>query len=358
MTTQNGVQKREFNMDIERVLLIFMVIVLHYNNRAMGGALNYGYVGGIVEFLVRLSESMCICAVDAFLILSGYFAAGGFGSSNNIRKSISLLASCSFYRVVGYVIYATFVTGGFSVRTFVAYLIPSNWYVCLFATVLLLSPYINRLMGLLGDRSRREFIITTSVLFVVVPTFVSLVTDILNVDLSGLATITLNGDIDGFTIVCFIFCYCLGYFLRKEKDYCDKISIVNYCVIFLCTSLVATVISYKSERVWSYSDIFTVLEAVTLTLAFSKLNVRSVRVGKIFSEIGKCGLGIFVWHTMPLMIFGFWVHLNIDQISNGNVWQYIGNFWVATLSMYALSLVWVWSAGKLTKVVRHLNRQG
>jgi len=170
-------------MDLERVILIFMVIVLHYNNRAMGGALTYGYVGGVVEALVRFSESLCICAVNAFLLLSGYFAAGGYSAGLNFKKAVWLLASCSFYRVVGYTIYALRITGDFSFRTFVAYIIPSNWYVCLFVAVLLLSPYINRLMGLLGEKSRREFIAVLSILFCVIPSVVTFGSEILGADL-------------------------------------------------------------------------------------------------------------------------------------------------------------------------------
>ena len=339
-------------MDIERVLLIFMVIVLHYNNRAMGGALTYGYVGGVIEVLVRFSQSLSICAVDAFLILSGYFSATGtYTLRGCIRKSVWLLMTCSFYRVIGYLIYALAVTGDFSIKTLVAYIIPANWYVCMFVTVIMLCPYLNKLLGLLGTKSRRELIGVMSVLFCVVPTVVSLGSDILGVNLQGLATITMDGDIDGFTIVSFVYCYCLGYCIRQEKKICDQNRAIYYLAIYLVSAMAATSISYYTEKVWSYSGIFTVICALALTLFFTKIRVGNEIIGKLASAIGGCGLGIFVWHTMPLMIFGYWVHMGIDSIGTGTA-RYLGNFWISTLSMYLLSAVWVYACRCVVRIIR------
>lgn len=346
-------------MDIERVLLIFMVIVLHYNNRGMGGALNYAAVGGMNEFILRLSESLCICAVDAFLLLSGFFAAKQRNVENvPWKKAIWLLVSCSFYRVIGYVCYACFVTKDFSIRTLLAYIIPSNWYVCLFVTVLLLSPFVCRLLNGLEDTKRRELLIISSLLFVLVPTVTVMGADLAGVDLNGLSTISIMGDIDGFTIVSFVYCYILGFNLEKEKDNIYRYKSFVWIGIYLITAVVSALISFKSEKVWSYSSVFCVVEALTITNAFicAKEKESKGLGGWLISSVGSAGLGIFIWHTMPLMVFGYWVHWNIDTIGELSAGGYLMNLLGATLSMYVLSAVWVCSCRGIVKGIRKINK--
>lgn len=344
---------RDFNMDLERVLLIFMVIVLHYNNRGMGGALNFGAADKSVDMLVRLSQSLCICAVNAFLILSGLFTVS---EKIPYRKAIWLLVTCSFYRVIGYIVYVVAVTGDFSVRTLVAYIIPSNWYVCLFVTVMLVAPFINSLFDKLEVGKRRELMAVLTVLFVIVPSFSAIASDIAGVDLSGLATITLNGDISGFTITSFIYCYCLGRFIRFEKENILKLSKYIWPVIFVVCAALATLLSYKTESVWSYSCFITVAEAFALTNIFLQVKIKNEKFGTVISAVGGCGLGIFIWHTMPVMIYGYWVHWNIDKIGELGVSAYIINLFGATVTMYLLSFAWVYLCRVVVGLIKKRTR--
>lgn len=352
-------------MDIERIILTLMVIVLHYNNRAMGGALNYAMTGDGKEFFVRFSESLCICAVDAFLMASGYFSVKRDVIRVPYKKAIWLLAVCSFYRTAGYLIYALGVTHEFSLRTLAAYIIPSNWFVVMFVTVLLLSPFIVKMLSELETKAFRELIAVMVILFGLIPTVTLLGGDLAGVDLSGFATITINGDVDGFNITAFVLCYCLGFFLRREQSLIAKVPAWCWGLIYVLAAVLMSLISYRSEVVWSYSGIFCVLEAFALTAAFAALKKKDpdtdaakqpkgghARGGRIVSALSGCSLGIFIWHTMPLMIFGYWVHLDIASIADGNLGGYLLNFLAAVLSMYVLSAVWVLACRTVVNLVK------
>lgn len=338
---------RQYNMDMARCLLIFMVIVLHYNNRGMGGALNYAAVGGLKEYVLRFSESLCICAVNSFLILSGYFA--GISNSKPYKKAMWLLITCSFYRTVAYVLHAALVLHEFGFRTFLGSIIPSNWFVCLFVCVLLMSPYINRMLSGLEESALVEFVSVISGLFVLIPSFVRFVSDFVGIDISGITTISVAGDSDGFTIVSFVYCYCIGVALYRLKEKFDRIPGVLYFILFLITAVLQAMLSFKSEGVWSYSGILTVLEGVFFVLMFTRIRIENSRIGKLLSAVGGCGLGVFVWHTSPLMLYGFWVHFDISQIAQSSVGTYIVNLLAATVSMYLLSVVWVLICRKVSK---------
>ena len=339
---------RMYNMDLERVLLIFLVIVLHYNNRDMGGALNALSSGTGMEIFIRITQSLAICAVDAFVISSGYFAAvkketaAGAKPGGDIvipwRKAVWLLCVCSFYRTVGYILYVALITHDFSPRVLIGYMIPNNWFVCLFVTLLILSPYTDR--ALEGAGASRLVCIMT-VLFSVLPTIVTLAGDLGGVNVSGLATVTWKGDLSGFNIALFVYMYCLGYVLRSTRDYWDRFPAWSYLVMYVLVSCLTAALSRFTESIWNYSSVTVVLEAVMLTLAFTRFRIGSERAGRVISAVGGCSLGIFIWHTMPLMIFGLWSRFDIP-----------GDFAAATLSMYALSFIWVFICRSVTSIVR------
>jgi len=224
--------------------------------------------------------------------------------------------------------------------------------VCLFVTVLLLSPFVNKALGLLGTKGRRELVAVMTVVFCIIPSAVTVVEELAGVNLQGLATITFQGDIEGFTIVSFIYCYVLGYFIRHDAEIFDRVPGWNYLAIFFFATCLSAGISYYTEKVWSYSGILKVLQALSLTLAFTKLPLSNDKIGRLFSAIGGCGLGIFVWHTMPLMIFGYWVHFNIDTIGTQGMGHYLLNFSIATLSMYVLSFAWVYICRSIVSMIK------
>ncbi|MBQ9333460.1 MAG: acyltransferase family protein [Lachnospiraceae bacterium] len=359
---------RMYNMDLERVLLIFLVIVLHFNNRDMGGALNAMSSSPGMEIFIRITQSLAICAVDAFIISSGYFAAvkaekasqaaGSAGAASGSaaytipwRKALWLLAACSFYRVVGYLLYVLWITHDFSLRVLIGYMVPNNWFVCLFVTLLLFSPFIDR--GLAGLSSPGTGICSgkspalgtllgiMTLAFSVLPTFVSFTGDLAGVNIQGLSTVTWQGDGSGFNIAFFVYMYCMGYALRMHRDYWERFPAVFYLIMYVLAALLSAAVSRITESVWNYSSVTVVLEAMMLTLLFTRIRIGSDRIGRIISAVGGCSYGIFIWHMMPLMIIGLWSRFDIPR-------QYLS----ATLSMYALSFVWVYACRLVSRLVR------
>ena len=357
---------RQYNMDIERIILALFVIVLHFNNRDMGGALNFVSEGLAQEIFIRFTESMAICAVDCFVILSGYFAVGGNGKINiPYKKAILLLATCSFYRVTGYVAYVAMISHDFSIKTFSGYLIPSNWFACLFVTLLLLSPFIIRLTEVIDDKAFNTLTGLVLILFVVVPTVTDLGSDLGGVNLNGLSTVTFTGDSSGFNIALFVAMYVLGMWLRRKSEYFNRFSAWTYFAAFILFALLITVVSHITEVVWAYSDILVVCEAVVFTLMFTRMrsageraaetstsgsgervdraSARGESIGKVITTLAGCSYGIFIWHTMPVMIFGLWPHFDIPGhfAAGSGIGSMLACFAVAILSMYILSLIWV-----------------
>ena len=62
------------------------VVILHYNNASMGGALGMVLDGSPNQYYLYLIESLFVCAVNVFVMISAYFLA-----CNQNRKLIKIL---------------------------------------------------------------------------------------------------------------------------------------------------------------------------------------------------------------------------------------------------------------------------
>ena len=65
--------KRQSNIELLRIVAACGVIILHYNNPLIGGG--YGAVedGSINQAIMTFFETVFICAVNLYVLISGYF---------------------------------------------------------------------------------------------------------------------------------------------------------------------------------------------------------------------------------------------------------------------------------------------
>ena len=118
--------KRESKFELLRIVLICMVITLHYLNPEIGGALEYTKGTEINHVFALVLESICIIAVNVFVIITGYF--GLKRMSQSLRKPFGLILL-----VIGYNLISRFVEVGMgekalSINTILGIFIPANWY--------------------------------------------------------------------------------------------------------------------------------------------------------------------------------------------------------------------------------------
>ena len=91
-------KNRATNLELLRVVATLFVIILHYNNGTLGGALVYTQGLGLNYHMVFAFEAISICAVNIFVLLSGYFSCD--------KKTVSI--SKPFVLISEVVIFALF----------------------------------------------------------------------------------------------------------------------------------------------------------------------------------------------------------------------------------------------------------
>lgn len=279
--------ERNSNIELLRIVLMFMVILLHFNNGTMGGAFNYVTDNTINSFILYLLESFSICAVNCFMIISGYFLA--FNRTVKLSKIFDLLFVVILYRLFDYLLSIGLSYNVFSIKSLIACFIPTNYFAIFYIITYIFSPYISKLFDNLSNKNQNTLMIFSILIFVLLPTFIDLVGNI-GFNLNGISPISTNGNGNGYTVVQFFISLLIGIYIRRNEV---KINTFVLLCIYLVSSIVMTLFIHKFSSLYNYCSIFTVINAVCLFLLFNKLNF----VSKTVNFVSKSVFPIYCIHV-------------------------------------------------------------
>ena len=137
---------RSSNIELLRILTIFGVVVLHYNGNVALGLVSPGTVN---HHLLLTLEILFICAVNLFVLISGYFLCQTQKRSG--LKALELVIQVMTFGVAKYLVTVILGRAPFSLLTLMVSAVPNNYYVTLYVAVYLLSPYVNILLKKLSQ---------------------------------------------------------------------------------------------------------------------------------------------------------------------------------------------------------------
>lgn len=323
--------ERKSNIEILRIILILMVIVLHYNNKDMGGALKYVQSGSFNELVLRFIESASDCAVDAFIIISGFFMVNR--KKTNLLKPIVLFLTVSFYQIIVYILLCAIGFESFSVLRILIKVIPLNWYITLYAVLYLISPLINFVINGLSKIELRKYLILGIVIFSILLTVVDVSKGYFGLDrIPGISTISIYGNEQGYTIVNFILLYSIGAYINKYIGKVNKRG--KYTLALILSTLIITFGSYFTEEFWNYNNIFIIINATLLVLLFKDINLGCK---KAINYISESVLGIYIIHSILLPYL--WSYFNIKNACNDALLTMILNMVVAVAALFMCSFI-------------------
>ncbi|MDE6231723.1 MAG: acyltransferase family protein [Lachnospiraceae bacterium] len=290
---------RESGIELLRILSAVMVVTLHFNsicfNSAQHGTLNYG--------VMMMSEAVCICAVNLFIIISGYFMCKT--NTRNIMKIIELVCLMLVIREAVCIIQSMY-NGGINIRELIVNLIPNDYFVILYCVLFLISPYINRLLDLLDEKELNRLVFRLVVIFGIWNVLVQLLNEFTGREWLGLSTVGYEGSERGFTIVNFIVMYIVGSWIRRnhidEKINIKQI-IIGLIFIYLCLFGWSLGNDYFSQfgirSAWCYYNPLVQAEAVLVFCLFRKIKFKSKSINYIAGSAFTC----YLIHTNILLRF-------------------------------------------------------
>ncbi len=318
-------KQRERNSSIEllRILAGMAVIILHFN---YGSVLAVEQTTGLTHYILLIFETICICAVNVFIFISGYF--GVESRSINLSKLLKLLIQTSVFNFL-----VNFVTcllhGLWSVKGLLFSLLLINYYVILYVSLMLVAPFINVTINKLTYSGLVTLLCISLVVFSVYPTLVDILEEVTGLEFAGLSSISIDGSGAGYTIVNFVLIYMVAAILRKI-DFIDKYSINKWIFIYL----VSIVILYiwrivLPSTAYSYSNFVMIVETIAVFAIFEKIQMHS----RVINMLAAASFTCFLFHGNVLMLLKDRVDFNHSTVS------ILGYLMLLVVGIYLLSFV-------------------
>lgn len=300
---------RNWGIDLLRCVAMSMVVVLHI--LAKSGLLYKTEALSAKHEIAWLLEVICYCAVNVFVLISGYV---GCKSRFRASKIISLWVQVVFFSIAAMLIGAA-IKNKFSVKGFFAAFFPlSNnlyWFFTQYFALFFFMPFINRAMQSLTLRQSKILSACLFVIFSVLPSVYAL--PFLKVAKGAEYVVRVNPNLfitkNGYSVIWLIVVYIFGVLLRRMADGGELEKLTKRaCVIGIAVcDGIAWAVHYFAERggenekvkyIISYLSPAVLIGGAFWLILFSKLTFGG-RAQKFISFISPCAFGVYLIHINP-----------------------------------------------------------
>lgn len=330
---------RSSNIELLRVAAALGVIILHYNNKDIGGGFGYVQWNSINPYLLYFLESMAICAVNVFILISGYFMCTSY--KRNLSKPIELLLQLILFReLVCFMSIFLQVHNGVSLseiplaKKILINLVPDNYFVILYVVLYLVSVYINIIFSVLDRKQMRRMILVMGLLFSVWPTLVDISERLLGFSWSGLSSVGAGGSQGGYTIVNFVLMYCIGAYIRlheRDRSYSGGHMLLGYgvCVVLLTAWQLVDIRfgTNVSGIALEYCNPLVIASAVYIFFFFKQIQLKESRV---INTLAKGSFSVYLLH-IALLPFA-----QISRFCNANIVVLIAHIAATSVGIYLI----------------------
>ena len=320
-----GTQKRQANLEALRIAAMFMVVVLHYLSGS--GALPESGRGtdGIAVLSVCL-ESVCIVAVNAYVLLSGYFlSTADFRWSRLLR----LLLEVWFYTLLIPPLLAALGLIGPSELKDPYHLWNSlfpiqsghYWFVTAYAVLLLFSPLAGAALEKLGQKRMKGVILGLLIFF----SFGK-----------SVSVLQFSTDCYGYDFGWFLCLYLIGgYWRRYGIPFLDKkgrgiavylgsaAGIAGMELVLARLSAALPQLTYYASVPFHYNFVLCLTGAMGLFSAFLHWNVREGRMAGLIRAVSPATFGVYLIHQQADVQerWLMWADGLAAKAGLGQVWQ-------------------------------------
>lgn len=317
---------RDSNIELLRILAAAAVVVLHYNNPYMGGAIDVAE--GINHHALMLMECLSVSAVNIFVMISGYFMCTN--NKRSVLKPLELIIQVILVSEALYLMSVILEGRELTFGSVLDNLVPRNWFVILYSVLYLCSPFLNIVWERVKKAGfEKRFIVIIMILFSVLPTLVDVVGEFTDIDLTGMSTVGAYGSQMGYTAINFFLVYFIGAYLRDREV---KGSFLRYGVLvaglFFWTWAEQTEFIYMTG--WEYCNPLVIGLAAESLLIF-----RGFRIGSKawINSLAKASFMVYLMHSKFLSF------IHIADFARENVFVMLGHLLVSVIGIYLVCWV-------------------
>lgn len=280
---------RQSNIELLRIICMMYIVMHHFIAHALPLTTIYSPVLGVEWNLTQILNSFCFCAVNVFILISGYF-----GIHPKFKSFFNLYLMCAFYVFVLYHLHL-FEIGSHVNRWSLLYTImpfsynPGWWFIMCYVLLYLLSPILNAAINTFG-KAKFEYVL---ILLTIVNLYFGFYR---NQDFANY----------GYSTSHFIYLYFIGAYLRKISvslhTHTRKWRWTLFAMYFI-GSILLGFLTIMNERylhndtsVWlytlNYNHPLLIVNSIALFMFFETLSFRS----RIINYIAPSVLAVYLIH--------------------------------------------------------------
>ncbi|MBO4640657.1 MAG: acyltransferase family protein [Treponema sp.] len=320
---------RESNFELLRLFCILFVIILHYNGLIFNTLEFTKNASFINKYFIRIGESLCVCAVNVFLIITGYFLSKK--NKVNIRKIINIFSVLIIFDLSSYLIRIFFGISAFKIKSLISCIAPMNYYAFLYSAVFLLSPFLN-LVVKLENKKFNNFMIIIVILFSVFPTVIDFISNYFHsINSAGRSFVSGDGNGGGYTLVNFILLYYIGAFIKKNNC---SFSINKSLIGYICSTLFILIgMKINTNHMFDYCNIFVISQGFFLFIIFKNIAIKS----KIINYLAKSVWGMFIIHFAVMECIK--KYIDIELVCNADFLHLFVTSFLVIFCSFAVSMI-------------------
>ena len=324
MTTNNIKPRRQSNIELLRILAMFLVLLVHADYFSLGAPTVQDIQNSPYDAFLRIFfESISIVCVNVFVLISGWF-----GIKPSFKGLSNFIFQCLFFLCGLYLVTIIIGVNEFSLKGLAGCVFATklNWFIKAYLLLYFLSPVLNAFVKSATQRTYKLVLIS---FFLFTCTYGWI----------GAAAFMDHG----YTTLFFIGLYLLARYIRlyspKWSSYSPVFFFTVYCFCVILVSSVSFYIPYFFGKripldLYSYICPTTIIGALSLLLSFAKIKIQS----NIINWCGVSCFAVFLMHVSPSTLWHFrdlFVQLH-EQYS-------VAQFWLATFiilsSIFVLSIL-------------------
>lgn len=349
------VEKRKSNFEWLRVIAMAMIVTLHYMFK---GEIVSATDITAANFIPWLLTSMSICAVNVYVLISGYFLVE---TEFKLSRLIGLVAQVLEYGII--VTVAMILVGvvnihELSVYDWASYVFPigteNYWFITAYIVMYMLAPILSAGVKAVNEKTLRTVIIVMLILFCLEKTIIPMR---LPIDRSGY-------DFGWFIVLFMIAAYIRLYGIKYLEGSIGR-PFVMYAlssVLIFATGLCGNVISNKTgietarlyaDNVYDYNHVFVLAAAVGLFYLFKNLSFNEdSKMADISRLIGPLTLGVYLLHEHILVRYRWFEWLGLGKVKvMGNPVAVIGHWLVCVVIVMIVGMFTEWCRRKLVNII-------
>lgn len=345
--------KRQANMELLRILAMFMVVVMHYLYRSQVLPENGHALDRIGVTAVAL-EALCIVAVNVYVLISGYFLSV---SAVSWRRVIRVIIRTLFYTVLippvlalAGVLPISGLTDPYHIWNSI-FPIQSGqyWFVTAYVVMCLFSPVLNAAVQNLEQKRFRQVLAALLLFFCIGKTVSPLpfATDRYGYDFGWFLVLYLTGG--------YIRRFGIPFFKNARRGFGIYLGsvIVTAAAELVLLTLQKKIpgLAYFASVPFHYNFLFCLTGAVGLFYGFLHIHMRETKTAALIRSVSPAVFGVYLIHEQADVAqrwFG-WVNQLTGKLGRSfvmtpgaagySVWEYVFLMAVQTLVVFVVCII-------------------